>query len=176
MHENVAPGTHVQRDVKARVFWRRVVAPPGSAAPLPRLGSHPQLLPLIRQQLVESAIRMRADPIQHDPQAYLRDVLDRISTHQAKRIAELLLDQWQELRQASGASVEDVIRHQRRSRMIVSDSGSPLIAIDSSSGSLKFASVSGNWRINPMASRSWSKSALVSGLRFDLADWARFAF
>jgi predicted exporter len=106
VHENVAPGTHVQRDIKARVFWRRVVAPPGSAARLSRLGSRPQLLPLIRQQLVEPAIRMRADPIQHDPQAYLRDVLDRISTHQAKRIAELLPDQWQELRQASGAKTE----------------------------------------------------------------------
>ena len=36
-----------------------------------------------------------------DPQAYLRDVLDRISTHPAKRIDELLPDRWQELRQAS---------------------------------------------------------------------------
>ena len=32
-----------------------------------------------------------------DPQAYLRDVLDRISTHPAKRIDELLPDRWQEL-------------------------------------------------------------------------------
>jgi transposase len=38
-----------------------------------------------------------------DPQAYLRDVLDRISTHPAKRIDELLPDRWQELRRAGGA-------------------------------------------------------------------------
>jgi hypothetical protein len=36
-----------------------------------------------------------------DPQAYLRDVLDRISTHPAKRLDELLPDRWQELRRAS---------------------------------------------------------------------------
>ena len=35
-----------------------------------------------------------------DPQAYLRDVLDRISTHPARRIEELLPDRWQTLRQA----------------------------------------------------------------------------
>jgi transposase len=35
-----------------------------------------------------------------DPQAYLRDVLDRISTHPARRIEELLPDHWQALRQA----------------------------------------------------------------------------
>jgi transposase len=35
-----------------------------------------------------------------DPQAYLRDVLDRISTHPASRIEELLPDRWQALRQA----------------------------------------------------------------------------
>jgi transposase len=35
-----------------------------------------------------------------DPQAYLRDVLDRISTHPAKRIDELLPDRWQESRRA----------------------------------------------------------------------------
>jgi IS66 C-terminal element len=34
-----------------------------------------------------------------DPQAYLCDVLDRISTHPARRIEELLPDRWQELRQ-----------------------------------------------------------------------------
>jgi transposase len=39
-----------------------------------------------------------------DPQAYLRDVLDRISTHPAKRIDELLPDRWQELRQAGDAA------------------------------------------------------------------------
>jgi len=37
-----------------------------------------------------------------DPQAYLRDVLDRISTHPARRIEELLPDRWQALRQAVG--------------------------------------------------------------------------
>jgi hypothetical protein len=41
-----------------------------------------------------------------DPQAYLRDVLDRISTHPASRIAELLPDRWQALRQA-GATAKD---------------------------------------------------------------------
>jgi transposase len=41
-----------------------------------------------------------------DPQAYLRDVLDRISTHPAKRIEELLPDRWQELRQAGGAEAD----------------------------------------------------------------------
>ena len=30
-----------------------------------------------------------------DPQAYLRDVLDRVSTHPARRIEELLPDRWQ---------------------------------------------------------------------------------
>src|SRR4051794_38916633 len=39
-----------------------------------------------------------------------------------------------------GAGVEEIIRHQRRSRMIVSESGSPLIVIGSSSGSSKSAS------------------------------------
>jgi transposase len=41
-----------------------------------------------------------------DPQAYLRDVLDRISTHPARRIEELLPDRWQALRQA-GATAKD---------------------------------------------------------------------
>jgi transposase len=35
-----------------------------------------------------------------DPQVYLRDVLDRVSTHPANRIEELLPDRWQALRQA----------------------------------------------------------------------------
>jgi transposase len=39
-----------------------------------------------------------------DPQAYLRDVLDRISTHPASRIEELLPDRWQALRQANTAA------------------------------------------------------------------------
>ena len=39
-----------------------------------------------------------------DPQAYLRDVLDRISTHPANRIDELLPDRWQELRRAGDAA------------------------------------------------------------------------
>ena len=39
-----------------------------------------------------------------DPQAYLRDVLDRISTHPARRIDELLPDHWQKLRQADDAA------------------------------------------------------------------------
>jgi transposase len=41
-----------------------------------------------------------------DPQAYLRDVLDRISTHPAKRIDELLPDRWQELHQADTAGTD----------------------------------------------------------------------
>jgi transposase len=41
-----------------------------------------------------------------DPQAYLRDVLDRISTHPARRIEELLPDQWQKLRQAGDAGTD----------------------------------------------------------------------
>jgi transposase len=41
-----------------------------------------------------------------DPQAYLRDVLDRISTHPARRIEELLPDRWQELRQADTAATD----------------------------------------------------------------------
>jgi hypothetical protein len=39
-----------------------------------------------------------------DPQAYLRDVLERISTHPARRIEELLPDHWQALRQAGGTA------------------------------------------------------------------------
>jgi transposase len=39
-----------------------------------------------------------------DPQAYLRDVLDRISTHPAKRIDELLPDRWRESRRAGDAA------------------------------------------------------------------------
>ena len=39
-----------------------------------------------------------------DPQAYLRDVLDRVSTHPARRIEELLPDRWKALRQAGDAA------------------------------------------------------------------------
>jgi transposase len=41
-----------------------------------------------------------------DPQAYLRDVLDRISTHPVSRIEELLPDRWQALRQAGVATTD----------------------------------------------------------------------
>jgi transposase len=41
-----------------------------------------------------------------DPQAFLRDVLDRISTHPAKRIDELLPDRWQELHQANATGTD----------------------------------------------------------------------
>jgi len=40
------------------------------------------------------------------PQSYLRDVLDRIITHPASRIDELLPDRWQERRQAGGAEAD----------------------------------------------------------------------
>src|SRR5436305_717666 len=39
-----------------------------------------------------------------DPQAYLRDVLERNSTHPARRIEELLPDRWQTLRQSGDAA------------------------------------------------------------------------
>ena len=39
-----------------------------------------------------------------DPEAYLRDVLDQISTHPARRIEEPLPDRWQALRQVSAAA------------------------------------------------------------------------
>ena len=39
-----------------------------------------------------------------NPEAYLRDVLDRISTHPASRIEELLPDRWKALREASAAA------------------------------------------------------------------------
>jgi transposase len=38
-----------------------------------------------------------------DPYAYLRDVLDRISTHPFSRLDELLPDRWKELRESAGA-------------------------------------------------------------------------
>jgi transposase len=41
-----------------------------------------------------------------DPQAYLRDVLDRVSTHPASRIEELLPDRWLALRQAGATTKE----------------------------------------------------------------------
>jgi transposase len=39
-----------------------------------------------------------------DPQAYLGDVLDRISTHPARRMEELLPDRWQSLRRSGDAA------------------------------------------------------------------------
>jgi hypothetical protein len=39
-----------------------------------------------------------------EPYAYLRDVLDRVSTHPMSRISELLPDRWQALRQTTPAS------------------------------------------------------------------------
>jgi hypothetical protein len=41
-----------------------------------------------------------------DPQAYLRHVLDRISTHPARRIEGLLPDRWQALRRAGVAATD----------------------------------------------------------------------
>ena len=41
-----------------------------------------------------------------DPQAYLRDVLERISTHPASRIEELLPDRWQALCAAGATAPE----------------------------------------------------------------------
>jgi hypothetical protein len=41
-----------------------------------------------------------------DSQAYLRDVLDRVSTHPASRIEELLPDRWQASR-LGGATTTD---------------------------------------------------------------------
>jgi transposase len=41
-----------------------------------------------------------------NPEAYLRDVLDRISTHPARRIEELLPDRWQALHQAGAAATD----------------------------------------------------------------------
>ena len=39
-----------------------------------------------------------------DPQVYLRDVLDRISTHPHSRLNELLPDQWKNLRATAEAT------------------------------------------------------------------------
>ncbi len=39
-----------------------------------------------------------------DPQAYLRDALERVSAHRARRIEELLPDRWQAARQGGGAA------------------------------------------------------------------------
>ncbi len=40
-----------------------------------------------------------------DPFAYLRDVLERVCTHPARRIAELLPDRWPAIRSGSGAVI-----------------------------------------------------------------------
>jgi hypothetical protein len=53
-----------------------------------------------------------------------------------------------------GRRVEEIIRHpQRRSRMTVSERGSPLISTGASSGSSKSEAVSGIWLIKPIFSR-----------------------
>jgi hypothetical protein len=41
-----------------------------------------------------------------EPFAYPRDVLDRVSTHSASRIEELLPDRWQALRQVGDAGTD----------------------------------------------------------------------
>jgi transposase len=41
-----------------------------------------------------------------NPQAYRRDLLDRISAHPARRMEELLPDRWQALRQAANATTD----------------------------------------------------------------------
>ncbi|WP_368411369.1 transposase domain-containing protein [Paludisphaera mucosa] len=40
-----------------------------------------------------------------DPFAYLRDVLDRVCTHPARRVAELLPDRWWTHRCVSGSAL-----------------------------------------------------------------------
>jgi transposase len=47
---------------------------------------------------------MTCKELEIDPQAYLRDVLDRISTHPARRIEELLPDRWRAMRQSGDAA------------------------------------------------------------------------
>jgi transposase len=47
---------------------------------------------------------MTCKELEINPEAYLRDVLDRISTHPASRIDELLPDRWKTLREASAAA------------------------------------------------------------------------
>ena len=42
-----------------------------------------------------------------DPFVYLRDVLERVCTHPARRIAELLPDRWRAARSGSASAVED---------------------------------------------------------------------
>jgi transposase len=47
---------------------------------------------------------MTCKELEINPEAYLRDVLDRISTHPASRIEELLPDRWKALHEASAAA------------------------------------------------------------------------
>ena len=47
---------------------------------------------------------MTCKELEINPEAYLRDVLDRISTHPASRIEELLPDRWKALCEASAAA------------------------------------------------------------------------
>ena len=49
--------------------------------------------------LIATAKRLGIDPF-----AYLRDIFDRISTHPASRLAELLPDQWRAERRAASTS------------------------------------------------------------------------
>ena len=51
------------------------------------------------------SITMTCRHLDIDPYAYLDDVLRRINTHPASRIAELLPDRWKQEREQAGADV-----------------------------------------------------------------------